>query len=186
MSERPERFGVAEYLEQEETNRPQELLWGEVRDSASPTPRHQDAVFDFAFAWRVYAVSNQIGKVIISPMDCVFDRERALVLQPDLLFVSNARLHLVTDRVWGAPDMVPEVLSPHPRIGTLRERLEWFAQYGVKECWLYHQPERALEVISFSDGAETSRRRFEYNDRIVSALWPEFEESCAEILKTAV
>ena len=182
MSQRPDRFGVSEYLEQEETNRPQELLWGVVRDSPSPTPPHQGAVLDFAYAWRVHAVSYRAGAVIISPMDCVFDRERALILQPDLLFVSAARRHLVTDRVWGAPDAVLEVLSPNPRIGTLRERLEWFAQYGVKECWLYYQNQRALEVISFSDGVETSRRRFEYTDRIVSPLWPEFDGSCADIL----
>ena len=97
--------------------------------------------------------------------------------------MSPERRHLVTDRIWGAPDAVLEVLSPHPRIGTLTERLEWFARYGVKECWLYHQDERALEVISFSGGKETSRRRFEYDERIVSPLWPEFDQRCAEILK---
>jgi Uma2 family endonuclease len=183
MSERGEPFGVSEYLEQEETNRPQELLWGVVRDAASPTPRHQEAVFDFAYAWRFYAATGRAGSVIIAPMDCVFDRERALILQPDVVFISQARLHLVTDRVWGAPDIVLEVLSPHPRIGTLQERLALFAEYGVKECWLYHQPERALEIVSFSGGVETSRRRFEYDDRIVSPLWPEFDRSCADILK---
>lgn len=45
----------------------------------------------------------------------------------------NDRLRIVTDRVWGAPDLVVEVMSPRPRIGRLPERLAWFAQYGVGE-----------------------------------------------------
>lgn len=51
------------------------------------------------------------------------------------------------DRIRGAPDLVIEVVSPHPRIGPLDERLGWFAEYGVGECWLLHQPERRLKVL---------------------------------------
>ena len=75
-----------------------------------------------------------------------------------------------------------EVLSPKPRLGTLAERLSWFAQYGVKECWLYHQFDRALEVLTFEGGVETARHRFEFHDRIVSTMWPRFDRSCASIL----
>lgn len=182
MSEERVRYGVAKYLELEETTRPQELVWGYLRDAPSPAPRHQTAVLDFAIAWREHAQEHGLGLVIVSAMDCVLDRERALVVQPDVVFVSNARMDIVTDRVWGAPDLVLEILSPQPRIGTLEERLEWFAAYGVKECWLYHQFERALEVIAFDGGAEASRRRFEFRDRIVSPLWPQFDRSCAAIV----
>ena len=183
MSERVERFGVADYLEQEETNRPEELRWGVVREAPSPAPPHQDAALNFAFAWRRHAVRHRPGHVLIAPMDCVFDRERALIVQPDLLFVSKERGHIVTDRVWGAPDLVLEVLSPQPRLGRLDERLAWFAQYGVKECWLYRQPQRSLEIRSFADGVETAGCTFGFDERIVSPLWPEFDRSCAEIMK---
>jgi len=115
-------------------------------------------------------------------MDCVLDRERALIVQPDLLFVSGPRMFIVRDRVWGAPDLVLEVLSPQPRLGTLHERLGWYAEYGVKECWLYHQFDRALELLTFDAGVEASRSRFEFHDRIVSPLWPHFDRSCASVL----
>ena len=171
-----------EYLNQEETVRPQELVWGYVRDVASPTPSHQAAVFRFAAAWDDHVTERGLGRVIISPMDCVLDGDRGLIVQPDALFVSGAREQIITDRVWGAPDLVLEVLSPHPRLGTLAERLRWFAAYGVRECWAYHQFARELDVLTFVNGAVGERSCFGFHDRIVSRVLPAFDRSCASIL----
>src|SRR5687768_16757839 len=82
---------------------------------------------------------HRARNVWLSPIDVVLDAERHLVVQPDLIVVCNDRLRMVSDRVRGAPDLVIEVMSPRPRIGTVDERLAWFAQYGVRECWLVHQ-----------------------------------------------
>jgi Uma2 family endonuclease len=76
--------------------------------------------------------------VWLSPIDVILDAERALVVQPDLLVVSEARRAIVQDRVRGAPDLMIEVLSPNPRVGSIAERLRWFARYDVRECWLVH------------------------------------------------
>jgi Uma2 family endonuclease len=182
MSERRTRYGVDEYLNGEETVRPQELVWGYARDAPSPGPPHQHAVFLFALAWLVHVRQEQLGRVIIAPIDCVLDRERALIVQPDAVFVSTAREDIITDRVWGAPDLVLEVLSPNARIGTEAERLEWFAAYGVRECWVYDQFARALDVVTFANGAESQRSRFSFHDRIVSHVFPGFDRSCASIM----
>ncbi len=50
------------------------------------------------------------------------------------VFVGQHRLGTVR----GAPDMVLEVMSPHPRIGDLQELIRWCNHYGVQECWLVH------------------------------------------------
>jgi Uma2 family endonuclease len=181
MSEERVRYGVDEYLRLDETVRPQELVWGHVREVPSPAPPHQDAVFLFMVAWHDHVIERGLGRVLIAPMDCVLDRERALVVQPDALFVSAAREHIITDRVWGAPDLVLEVLSPKPRIGTIEERVGWFAAYGVRECWVYDLA-RELEVITFVDGAVSARSRFDFHDRIVSRVFPQFDGSCSSIL----
>lgn len=57
--------------------------------------------------------------------------------EPDLLFVSKARAHIITERkLLEAPDLVIEILSA----GTLRHdrgtKLENYAQAGVRELWL--------------------------------------------------
>ena len=106
-----------------------------------------------------------------------------LILQPDLLFISNARRHILTDRIRAAPDMVLEVLSPHPRIGRLDERIAWFAEYGVRECWLLHQAERRLEVLSFADGRVIGRASFDERTPIESVVLPDFTRSVGSILR---
>ena len=42
-------------------------------------------------------------KIGYSPLDVILDAERALIVQPDLFFISNERSHILMDRVRGAP-----------------------------------------------------------------------------------
>lgn len=170
-----------EYLRTPETLLPQELVYGYVRDAAAPAPGHQFAVVRFLVALVEHVEPLGLGRVLPSPIDVVLDRERHLVVQPDLIVISRERLRLVTDRVWGPPDLVIEILSPRPRIGTLEERLEWFARYGVCECWLFRQPDLELEVVEFAKGTISRRRRFTGAQPIASAVLPQFRLSLDRI-----
>ena len=173
---------TAEYLATPETVKPQELAYGVLRVADSPLPIHQQAVADLFRALDAHVRGHMLGRVWLSPLDVILDYDAALVVQPDLFFISNARAKIVTDRVRGAPDLVVEVLSPHPRVGVLAERLEWFAHYGVRECWLLHQFERRLEILHFDDGQVTLRQTFHTHESIYSTVLPNFHESLDAIL----
>lgn len=136
-----------EYFRTPETVLPQELIFGAMRVSDAPFVSHQRVVANLLVALRSHVRQNSLGEVLVAPVDVVLDAARALVVQPDLLFVSGKRQAIVQDRVHGAPDLVIEVLSPRPRIGALDERVEWFARYGVREIWLYEQDDRRLRII---------------------------------------
>jgi Uma2 family endonuclease len=103
------RLTAAEYCRTAETVLPQELVSGIVRDAPAPRTSGSSAVF-MALADHVRV--HDAGGVWLSPIDVVLDREQPLVVQPDIVFVSRHRLHMVSDRVWEAPDLVVEVLSP--------------------------------------------------------------------------
>lgn len=86
--------------------------------------RHQQALCAFLVALAPHVRERRLGRVLLSPLDVIFDLDRALILQPDLVFISHARWQIRREKVIGAPDIVLEVLSPHPRIGTLPERID--------------------------------------------------------------
>lgn len=172
---------VDDYLRTPESNLPQELAYGEWRVAEAPTPQHQSAVFAFGLAFDRLVRPGRLGRVYLSPVDVILDRERHLVVQPDLLFITMPRLRIVRDRIWGAPDLVLEVLSPRPRIGDLQERIGWFARYGVQECWLVHQETERVEVLRFEEGAVSRRRTFGALAPIQSDVLPGWHETLAQV-----
>lgn len=175
---------LSEYFATPETKTPQELIYGVLRAADAPFTSHQSAVGDFHLALAPHVRERGLGEVWLSPIDVILDadRQRPLVVQPDLLFVSNERQHIVAERIWGAPDMVLEVLSPHPRIGRLEERIEWFARYGVRECWLHQQAERQVVILCFVNGRVAQRRVFDFQTAIRSDVFPAFAWALNRIL----
>jgi len=181
MSEQ-QTMTTAEYLRTPESLVPTELIYGKLRVAESPLPRHQAIVFDLGLALAEHARGRSLGEIWLAPLDVILDADRALIVQPDLFFISNERSHILADRVIGAPDLVVEVLSPNPRIGKLGERLEWFAKYGVIECWLVHQFEKRVEVLNF-DGNVIARAHCEERAPIRSRVLPEFDRTLASIVR---
>jgi Uma2 family endonuclease len=163
-----------EYLRTPETLRPQELVYGYVREAAAPSAVHQRLVGALYVRLRQHLRQTRAGEVWLSPLDIVLDADRDLVVQPDLSVVLREHADIVTDRIWGPPDLVIEVVSPRPRIGSIDERLGWFARYGVRECWLVHVPGSRIEVVQFRDGAILSAV-FDPLDPIRSEVLPGLE-----------
>lgn len=177
------RLTTDEYLKTPETLQPTELIYGVLRVADAPTVRHQQAVGAFHLSLAPHVRERRLGKILLSPLDVIFDDARALILQPDLVFISTARLDIVKQKVLGSPDMVLEVLSPNPRIGKLQERIDWFAEYGVREIWLLHQLKEQFEILSVASGRVTERTSFDYLTRIRSAVLPEFNPTVEDILR---
>jgi Uma2 family endonuclease len=125
---------------------------------------------------------RNLGEIWISPLDVVLDAEKALVVQPDLMFISKERASIVRDRVRGVPDLVIEVLSPRPRVGKLSEHRRWFAEYGARERWEVHQTRRVVTVTRFAERAVADEQIFGERAPIQSAVLPDFASSLGEIL----
>jgi Uma2 family endonuclease len=183
MASAPQLMTVEDYFTKTPyTLRPTELIHGVLRVAETPGPRHQSAVAELFRALDAHVRTRALGRMWLSPLDVVLNERLALIVQPDLFFVSKARGSIVTDRVRGAPDLVIEVLSPDPRIGGAGERVRWFAENGVRECWLVHQNTRSVTVIEYRDFREARRSIFDRHEPIASAVLPEFRPSLDEIV----
>jgi len=173
---------TSEYLATPETLHPQELAYGVLRVADAPLVPHQFAVGRLFIALFHHLETRRSGEVWLSAIDVILDADRALVVQPDLVVVSEARSAIVQDRIYGAPDLAIEVLSPDPRVGTVAERLAWFARYGVRECWLVHLPGRQVEIIRFADGMVRSREIVAGDEPIRSSVLEGFDRTLASII----
>lgn len=171
-----------EYFNTPESLLPAELAFGTLQVRDAPSASHQGAVGSFFVALREHVRTRALGDVWVAPLDVVLDEARALIVQPDLLYVSRGRSEIVGRRIHGAPDLVVEVLSPHPRVGDLDRRIEWFAEYGVEECWVYHQQAQRLEIVAFAGQRVDRRLTVGLDDPIPSACLPDFSLTLRQIL----
>jgi Uma2 family endonuclease len=142
---------------------------GVVREAAAPTFFHQRVV------GRLYrsladAAEPALGVVVMAPVDVVLDPKRALVVQPDVLFVSAERAGICRDQVWGAPDLTVEVLSPRTAGIDQRVKAGWYRDYGVRECWLVDPVECWVEVLDLQ--RPSCARRFEDDQVVLSSVLP--------------
>ncbi len=83
-----------------------------------------------------YAESNGSGEAFFAPFDVYFDEEN--VYQPDVFFITTDRLFIVEDNVYGAPDLIIEVLSPGTEKIDKIEKKKVYEKCGVKEYWIVH------------------------------------------------
>jgi Uma2 family endonuclease len=164
-----------EYLyDTKETNRIRQLAWSILREPPAPFFSHQSLVLRVARLLGDHVDSRQLGRVAIAPVDVILDRDRALVVQPDVLFVSTERLSIIRDQVWGAPDLVAEILSPGSEKHDRGEKLGWYRQYGVRECWLVDLYREQVTLVDFT-GSLPVERIARGVEPIRSAVLPDFE-----------
>jgi Uma2 family endonuclease len=157
-----------EYLQTPECVLPMQLAYGVLHLADAPTCSHQRIVGFLYLEMASFVRDRGLGEVLLAPTDVILDAERALVVQPDILYVSGDRSGIVGDRVFGAPDLAVEVLSPHPRVGRPEERVGWYARYGVRECWLVSLPDQQLVTLTLNANGVTERRSCRAGERIPS------------------
>lgn len=123
-----------------------ELLDGEWVVVPAPGELHQSV--SALLGWKLvqFAAENRLGRVYHAPFDVVLSDVN--VVQPDLIFVSNARAHIITDaNIQGAPDLVIEILSPSTvaRDKTFKRAL--YAMHGVQEYWMVDATAKTITVL---------------------------------------
>jgi Uma2 family endonuclease len=168
------------YLQGPESMRPQELVYGMVREAPGPFYGHQEIVTVLAARLVTHVMERRLGVVCVAPIDVVLDAPRKLVVQPDVIFISESRRHIIKDVVWGAPDLAIEVLSSSTAARDRTVKVGWYQQYGVRECWLIDQQARTIEVLALAQGTD-ARRTFANDQYLVSAVLPDLVLQLADL-----
>jgi hypothetical protein len=84
-----------EYFNTPESLLPTELAFGTLQVRDSPSSSHQEAVGSFFVALREHVRAHSLGDVWVAPLDVVLDEKKALIVQPDLFYVSQDRAEIL-------------------------------------------------------------------------------------------
>lgn len=175
-----ERIEVDDYLAGPEDMRRRELVWGVVREPPAARFGHQNVVTQIAMLLRLHVHGRGLGVVCVSPADVVLDKKNALVVQPDVFFISNDRMAIVRDQVWGAPDLVVEVASPGTARYDRTTKIGWYRTYGVRECWLIDVNKRVVTIANLAATGDGESRSFAGDEQVTSAVLPDFTAAARE------
>ena len=148
---------TVDYLNTPETTRPRELTYGMVREPPAPFFSHQQVVLAVARLLQDHVDAHGLGRVGIAPLDVILDAEAALIVQPDVMFVSTGRLSIIRNQIWGAPDLVVEVLSDGNEAYDRGQKLGWYRQYGVREYWLVDPRAETITSVDFTGNLPEAR-----------------------------
>ena len=152
-----------------------ELIDGVLILVSAPNVEHKDPNMEHQsiqveVGWRVvtFVKDGDLGWVFNPPTDVLLaDHD---VVQPDLVFVSREREHVITDaNIRGAPDLVVEILSPSSATRDRRDKFDLYARHGVAEYWLISPEARIVRVFVLRDGVFDEVGRYGENDTLTSA-----------------
>ncbi len=159
-----------------------ELLDGELIRMTAPAEIHQRIAT--VLGWKVaqFVSENGFGRVYVAPFDVVLSDTD--VVEPDLLFVSNERAHVVTAaNVQGAPDLVVEILSPSSVERDRKFKRALYARHGVREYWIVDTEARTVAVLLLRNGEFETAGTYGEGETLTSPTLPGFALEVADLFR---
>ena len=162
-----------------------ELIDGEHYVTPSPNTRHQRILLNLVVAIGQWLEEHPIGQLFPAPLDIVLSQFD--VVEPDLLYLSNARAaEVLTEKhVKGTPELVIEIGSPstRKRDETIKRRL--YERSAVVEYWIVDPDRDVVRIYRLADAGfdrphELSR---EAGDILTTDLLPGVRLPLSEIFK---
>ncbi len=175
------RWTYGDYLKLDDDKR-YEIIEGELLEMPAPSTTHQRLVGRLFRLMSEFVEEKGLGEVFVSPVDVILSETN--VVQPDVVFVSKERSEIVKEKgVFGAPDLVVEVISPSTLKRDTEDKKRIYAEHGVKELWLVFPGERAVEVFTLR-GSSYEICSFSYEEGSVkSCNLKGFELNLGELFK---
>ncbi|MBI5191811.1 MAG: Uma2 family endonuclease [Nitrospirae bacterium] len=158
-----------------------EVIDGKAYDmSPSPSSSHQRFVLNFATILKSKLTGGKC-KVFIAPLDVYLDDYN--FVQPDVMVVCDEKK--IKDRIYGAPDLIIEVLSPSTSLKDKRDKKALYEKFKVREYIVVEPEGMVVEKNCLISGkykgpfilGSQEVLRLASLDKIEVPLWEVFEVS---------
>jgi Uma2 family endonuclease len=149
---------------------PFQLIHGKLTYMPSPKDKHQAISFQLSGHFFVFLNNHPIGIVRHAPMDVHLDEKN--IFQPDLLFVTNERKEIIKDWIFGAPDLVVEIISKGSEKDDRERKMEVYGKHNVLEYWLISPENQQVEVFENKKGKLVLKAKLTATDTLTSKVLP--------------
>ena len=163
------QYTVEDYLCLPEEERV-ELIDGVIYDMAAPTDKHQILGNEIYARFRDYIRKNK-GKciTITAPLDVQLDCDNKTMVQPDVVIVCD-RNKFKEGRVFGAPDLIVEVLSESTKKKDITIKGAKYSAAGVREYWLVDPKKKRVHVYYYEQ-EELLPVMYTFEQKVPVGIW---------------
>ena len=126
-----------------------ELIRGRLCETMSVGGEHGEVVLKLGFLMGSVVIPGRLGRLAGSDAGVILERDPDTVREPDIAFISAARMPLA-ERVTGyyeiVPDLVVEIASPSDSRRAVNDKARMWRSYGVPLVWTVFANPRSVEV----------------------------------------
>ena len=139
--------------------------------------RHQRIADSITQLLRVFERQTGLGISVSAPYDVLIRRSpRMQTRQPDVLFVSHARLAQSSNSseegpLEVAPELVVEVISSSETQRILSDKISDYISISVSECWVVRPDDGTVEVLTLTPGGARSNAVYRASDTVQSVVF---------------
>ena len=148
-----------------------ELIDGKFYDMAAPTAAHQLIGGEIFSVFRDHIRRSRGACIpLFAPVDVQLNRDEKTMLQPDVLILCD-RGKLRRGVIYGAPDLVVEILSASTISRDMIVKMNQYYMAGVREYWIVDPKGRKIRVYQFGTGEEPSYQEYDGNEKVPVGIW---------------
>lgn len=162
---------TAEDLENWPDDRRIELIDGRIYNFAAVKASHEIIAAEILTDLKIYTRENKRNCLVLGSQAGVkIDNNNKTVLLPDItILCDHKKIHRDDENIWGAPDLVMEVLSPSTRRKDMTLKLHKYASRGVREYWIIDPDKKQIIVYDFAHGDQVSF--YSFHDKVPVGIW---------------
>ncbi|MFT4039129.1 MAG: Uma2 family endonuclease [Thermomicrobiales bacterium] len=140
---------VAEFesLPDRDNGERRELIDGEMIVAPASVTRRQRVAKRVMLRLDEHVTTHDLGEVFVTGQGVYLSTTNLVI--PDVCFVAAARQHIVRENyIYGAPDLIVEILSPGNRRNDLVLKRNLYARFGVGEYWQIDPEAQRVTVLA--------------------------------------
>ena len=130
-----------------------ELIRGVLHQTVSTGARHGEIVTSLVTLLVIFIRPLRLGRLVASDSGVLLERNPDTVREPDIAFISAAKVPLDVDvpgYLGVVPDLVVEIASPSDSLAAVNDKALMWLRFGVQLVWVVFPESRTVEVHSAS------------------------------------